>query len=67
MDGGSIGYHDVYLGKRVRRGLFKTQKGRFINADVNGAYNIIKKVVPNAFSADGIEALGLVPQSILIE
>ena len=31
------------IGERVFRGLFKSSKG-FINADLNGALNIIKKV-----------------------
>ena len=31
-----------------------------INADVNGALQILRKVVPNAF-ADGIDGIGLVP------
>lgn len=34
-----------YLGKRVKRGLFKDSKGRLINADVNGALNIGRKVI----------------------
>ena len=34
---------ESYLGERVFRGLFKSSKG-FINADLNGALNIIKKV-----------------------
>ena len=66
LDDESIEYHVKYLGRRIKRGLFKTKNGKIINADVNGAYNILKKAVPNAFSVDGIEALGLVPQSILI-
>ena len=66
LDGESVGSHDQYMGCRVHRGLFKTAKGYLVNADVNGAYNILKKAVPNAFVADGIEALGLVPQSIRI-
>ncbi len=66
LDRETIKHHDHYLGKRVKRGLFQTQIGQLINADVNGAYNIIKKVVPKAFAVDGIEALGLVPQSILV-
>lgn len=36
--------HDMYKGRRVKRGLFKSSKG-FINADLNGALNIIKKVI----------------------
>ena len=29
--------------RRVKRGLFKTNKGRYINSDVNAAYQIIRK------------------------
>lgn len=35
--------HETYLGERVHRGLFRSSEG-FINADLNGALNIIKKV-----------------------
>jgi putative transposase len=56
--------HELYVGKRVSRGLFKTSKDVLLNADVNGAYNIMKKAFPNAISADGIEAFGLMPQII---
>jgi putative transposase len=49
LDGESIGHHDQYVGKRVKRGLFRTETGKQCNADVNGAYNMIVKVVPNAF------------------
>jgi putative transposase len=46
--------------RRVQRGLFVSNDGTKINADVNGAYQIMKKVVPDAF-ADGIEGVGLHP------
>lgn len=46
--------------RRIKRGLFKSNKGILINADVNGAYNIMRKVFPKAF-ADGIEGVGLHP------
>lgn len=46
--------------RRIKRGLFKSDTGRLINADVNGSLQIIKKVVPNAF-ADGIEGVVLHP------
>lgn len=39
------GKHESYLGKRVKRGLFRSSTGRYINADVNGAVNILRKVV----------------------
>src|SRR5262249_45311114 len=42
--------HQVqYFGTRVKRGVFVTATGRRINADVNAAYNMIVKVVTNAF------------------
>jgi putative transposase len=43
LDNESVEKHDVYKGKRVKRGLFKSLNGTLINADVNGAYNIMKK------------------------
>ena len=32
--------------RRIKRGLFKSNNGILINADLNGAYQIMKKVVP---------------------
>jgi putative transposase len=49
LDGEPICKHEHYLGKRVKRGLFVASDGRQINADVNGSYNIMRKVIPNAF------------------
>ena len=49
--------------RRIRRGLFVGNNGIQINADVNGAYQILKKVIPNAF-ANGIEGAGLHPLTI---
>lgn len=43
LDNEEVCKHDKYLGKRVRRGLFVASDGRKINADVNGALNILKK------------------------
>jgi len=39
----SVQKHEVYLGKRKYRGLFASSIGKFINADVNGAINIMRK------------------------
>ncbi len=39
-----IGHHEKYLGKRIRRGLFKSSAGKLINADINGAINIMRKI-----------------------
>ena len=38
-----------FSGKRTYRGLYKSKDEILINADVNGASNIIKKVFPHAF------------------
>lgn len=46
--------------RRKHRGLFVSNNGIKINADVNGSYQIMKKVFPNAF-ANGIEGVGLHP------
>ena len=37
--------HEEYIGRRVNRGLFKSSVGKVLNADVNGALNILRKVV----------------------
>ena len=34
---------DVYLGNRTKRGLFSSSTDRLINADLNGAINIMRK------------------------
>ena len=36
-----------FSGRRVKRGLYKTSNGQLINADVNGAYNIMRKGLMN--------------------
>lgn len=39
----------LFSGFRVKRGLYLAADGQHINADVNGSYNTIRKVLPNAF------------------
>ena len=39
---------DNYLGKRIKRGLFKSSFGKILNADINGAIGILRK--KNVFS-----------------
>ena len=46
-DNEDIKYHKSYLGKRITRSLFKTKEGKIINADINGALNILKKGKPD--------------------
>lgn len=53
-----IGRHETYLGKRKCRGLFQSSTGRLINADVNGALNIMRKVVGDSSEVRGIADSG---------
>ena len=49
LAGETMQRHDHYAGKRVKRGLFQSSTGRMINADVNGAAGIGKKVMGDGF------------------
>ena len=44
-----IGKHEKYAGRRIRRGLFRSSTGKLINADQNGALNIMRKVVGDSY------------------
>ena len=44
--------HNKYLGKRKKRGLFQSSTKKFINADINGAINILRKVIGDNFVKD---------------
>lgn len=54
LDDEDICKHEKYAGKRIKRGLYKASDGRLINADVNGALNILKKVI-GKFEYDSIK------------
>ena len=41
----SVGFHEKYSGNRKKRGLFQSFKGVLLNADVNGAINIMRKAL----------------------
>jgi putative transposase len=80
----SIEYHMKYMGKRIYRGLFKCSKGvdisahtgnkkerifDTVNADVQGSYNILRKVNPRFSVLDimeGVVVHGLVPLRLSI-
>lgn len=76
LDSEDICHHDKYIGKRTNRGMFRSSKGlsvkkgnktiliNEISADVQGSYNIIRKVDPKftVYSImEGVAAHGLVP------
>lgn len=50
-----------FSGKRVKRGLYKSKEGILINADVNGAYNILRKSNSEFKYHDGIQDVSLHP------
>ena len=43
-----IGTQNTYI--QIKRGLFKTNSGKIINADVNGSINILRKYIKEVFS-----------------
>ena len=45
LDNEEVCKHEKYLGKRIKRGIFKSAENKLINADLNGSLNILKKVV----------------------
>jgi putative transposase len=59
--------HETYLGKRVKRGLFRSGEGVLINADVNGSLNIIRKAFPKVFSKDEIEGVVVRPVCVSLK
>jgi putative transposase len=65
LDLEAVGKHVVYAGKRIKRGWFRAADGRCLNADINGAFNIMRKVVPDAFG-NGIEGVVVHPVRITL-
>lgn len=65
LDNEPVKKHEFYLGKRIKRGLFRSSNGIKINADVNGSANILRKEIPTAF--DGYEIEGVVVHPIRIK
>lgn len=45
IDGEAVCHHEVYMGSRVRRGLYRSSRDGYLNADINGAVNIMRKAV----------------------
>jgi len=58
--------HEKYLGKRIKRGVFQSSIGKLINADVNGALNILRKSVACDSLIKEIASRGLVFQPVRV-
>lgn len=66
-----------FSGRRIKRGLYKAGNGRLINADVNGAYNILRKGLANnqlSFKVDNplihplvVKGIGKEPNDKLVQ
>ena len=57
--------HEKYVGKRVKRGLFRTANNLRINADANGSLNIIRKSISEFEINDRIVRCVVQPKKIL--
>jgi putative transposase len=58
--GDGDGHVPAFSGRRVKRELYRAADGRRINADVNGAYNIIRNVFSDSFG-QGLVGAALCP------
>lgn len=66
LDMEPIKHHDEYVGKRVKRGLFKSANGILVNADVNGAGNIGRKVTGD-YSLNNDQIKGFVANPVRLK
>ena len=58
----AIAKQDIYLGKRIKRGLFRASNGRVYNCDQNGSLNIIRNAVGDSvFDRQSITRLVVSP------
>lgn len=56
--------HESYLGKRIKRGLFRSSNGTIINADQQASVNIIRKQFGEVFTLDQIQGFAVNPIKI---
>jgi putative transposase len=66
LDGEDLCHQHVYAGRRIKRGLFRSRNNLLINADVNGSYNTIRKVFPNAFGNGIVDARAVHPAGFIL-
>jgi len=56
LDMEPIQKHEQYAGRRKRRGLFQAACGKLLNADVNGAVNILRKAISDSAAKQIIDS-----------
>jgi len=62
LDFEPIKKHEQYLGKRIKRGLFRSKSGKIYSADLNGSLNILRKAVGDSiFDRNSVERLVVSP------
>lgn len=64
---GTEGKNASFSGKRVRRGLYRCKEGYLLNADVNGAANILRKRYPDAFAGKDLSYLWDTTETVRIQ
>ena len=52
LDNEEISKHEVYKGKRLKRGLFVSGSNKALNADINGSLNILKRGIGFSFKVE---------------
>ncbi len=62
---GKVEGEPVFSGRRVKRGLYRASGKRYLNANVNGSYNILRKASPNGFP-NGVEAVAVQPRRLAV-
>lgn len=66
LDNEPVKHHDEYVGRRVKRGLFRSGQDIFVNADVNGAANIVRKATGDYSTLSGDQIAGFVANPLRI-
>ncbi len=65
LDNEKLGKHKKYAGRRIKRDLFKSEEGVLLNADLNAAGNIGRKVFPMDFSYGTVDVMSH-PASLIV-
>lgn len=69
IDNEPVKHQEEYVGKRIKRGLFRSKDGFTINSDVNGAINIARKskVTSMEFTPKMVKGILAYPRRIRVD